>query len=83
MISANTDKIIARVRKYILIASVKLLSITSTSREKRFVILPSGVVSKKDIGARSVRVMARLSIFLLALVPKMVSEMEKAKIKIA
>ena len=77
MIKPKTDKIIAKVSIYILIASVKLLSMTSTSRENRFVIRPSGVVSKKDMGARKVRVMARLSIFLLALVPMIVSDNAK------
>lgn len=37
------------------IDSVRLLSITSISLEKRFIIRPRGVVSKKDIGARRMR----------------------------
>lgn len=81
MISAKTDVIIASVKKYILMASVRLLSITSTSREKRFVIRPSGVVSKKDIGARSARVIALLSILLLAVVPIIVREIENKNMR--
>ena len=77
----NTEVIIAKVKKYILIASVRLLSMVSTSREKRFVIRPRGVVSKNDIGARSTRVIARLSMTLLALVPKIVNESEKANVR--
>lgn len=79
MISPNTDVIIAKVNRYILIASVRLLSMTSTSREKRFVMRPRGVVSKKDIGALSARVIARFSIFLLAVVPIIVRERAKKK----
>lgn len=44
---------------------------------------PSGVVSKKDIGARSVRVIARFSITLLAVVPNTVSDTAKLNIKSA
>lgn len=36
-------------KRYIRIASVRKLSSTSTSFEKRLTILPSGVVSKKDL----------------------------------
>lgn len=46
------------------------------SLENRFVIRPRGVVSKKDIGARRTRNMARFNITLLARVPKI--EMETA-----
>jgi hypothetical protein len=56
-----------------------LLSMTSTSREKRLVILPRGVVSKKDIGARSARVIARCSIDLLDAVPNIVREKANRK----
>ena len=72
MIKAKTDVIIAKVRRYILKASDRLLSITSTSREKRLVIRPRGVVSKKDMGALSARVIARFNITLLAVVPVIV-----------
>jgi len=78
MMSAKTDVIIASVKKYILMASVKVLSITSTSLENRFVIRPNGVVSKKDIGALRARDIARLSMLLLADVPITVRETEKA-----
>ena len=77
----KTEVIMAKVKKYILTASVRLLSMVSTSRENRLVIRPSGVVSKKDMGARSTRVIARLSITLLAVVPNIVRESEKANIK--
>ena len=40
-----------RVVKTIRTASFKVLSIVSISLLNRFIILPSGVVSKKDIGA--------------------------------
>ena len=83
MIKEKTAKICAMVKKYILMASVKLLSMTSTSREKRLVIRPRGVVSKNDIGARSARVIARLSILLLAVVPNIVKEIEKANMSVA
>ena len=83
MIKANTDVIIANVKRYMRMASDKLLSITSTSREKRLVIRPSGVVSKKDMGARSARVIARLSIVLLALVPITVRATENRNMKMA
>ena len=79
----KTALIMAKVKKYIRIASVKLLSIVSTSREKRFVIRPRGVVSKKDMGARSTRVMAWLSMNLLEVVPKIVRESEKKNIRSA
>ena len=42
------------------------------------VIRPSGVVSKKDIGARRTRYIARFIMTLDAFVPKKVSETEKA-----
>lgn len=74
MIKLKIEMIIARVRVYILKASVRLLSITSTSREKRFVIRPRGVVSKKEIGARRARVIARVNIVLLAFVPNTVRQ---------
>lgn len=51
--------IIANVKKYIRIASVSVLSMTSISLENLFVILPRGVVSKKDMGARNTRFIAR------------------------
>jgi hypothetical protein len=79
MISPKTDMIIAKVMRYILIASVRLLSMTSTSRENRFVMRPRGVVSKKDIGALRARVIAVFSILLLAVVPIMVSARAKRK----
>lgn len=53
------EMIMAKVMKYILIESVMVLSNTSMSLLKRFVMRPSGVVSKNDIGARRTRVMAR------------------------
>lgn len=80
MIRIKTEQIMARVRKYMRIASVKLLSIVSTSLEKRFVIRPRGVVSKKDIGALSTRVMALFSMTLLAVVPMIVKDKEKPNI---
>jgi hypothetical protein len=83
MMSPNTDIIIAKVKRYILIASVRLLSMTSTSRENRFVMRPRGVVSKKDIGALRARVIAVFSILLLAVVPMMVSERAKKNSKSA
>jgi len=68
-----------KVKKYILIASVKLLSITSTSFENRLTIRPRGVVSKKDIGARRVLFIAFDIIRLLASVPQTVSVNAKTK----
>jgi hypothetical protein len=53
------EMIMARVKKYMRIESVIVLSRTSISLLKRFVIRPRGVVSKNDIGARSTLVMAR------------------------
>jgi hypothetical protein len=79
MISPKTDIIMAKVNKYIRIASVRLLSMTSTSRENRFVIRPRGVVSKNAIGALSARVIAVFNILLLAVVPIIVSESAKKK----
>lgn len=52
----------------------------STSLENRLVIRPKGVVSKKDIGALSTRLMARFIITLLAVVPNTVREMAKKNI---
>ena len=52
--------------------SERLLSIVSTSLENRFVILPRGVVSKKDIGARSTRATAACNIAREAAVPDLV-----------
>lgn len=75
--------IIPIVKKYMRIASVRKLSIVSTSLENRFVMRPRGVVSKKDIGARSVRVIARFSITLLDVVPNTVSETAKLNIRSA
>lgn len=72
MMSANTDRMLATEKKYMRIASESELSITSTSREKRLVIRPSGVVSKKDMGARKTRVTAFFNMCLDALVPTMV-----------
>jgi hypothetical protein len=69
-------RVLDKVRKYIRIASVRLLSMISMSFENRFVMRPNGVVSKNDIGARRVRLTARLSITLLAVVPAIVSVME-------
>jgi hypothetical protein len=83
VIRQKTEVIMARVKKYILMASVKLLSITSTSREKRFVMRPRGVVSKKDIGARRTRVTACRSMVLLAFVPNTESITEKANMRSA
>lgn len=83
MISANVAAIIPIVKKYMRIASVRKLSIVSTSLENLFVIRPSGVVSKNDIGARSVRVIALLSITLLAVVPNTVRDTAKANIRSA
>jgi hypothetical protein len=77
------DVIIAIVRRYMRIASVRKLSMVSTSLEKRLVIRPNGVVSKNDIGALSTRVMALFSITLLDFVPRIVSEMEKQNMRIA
>jgi hypothetical protein len=68
--------VLATVKRYIRIASVRLLSIMSVSFENRFVIRPRGVVSKNDIGARRVRFIARLSITLLEVVPAIVSVTE-------
>jgi len=81
--SANTALTMASVKKYMRIASVRLLSITSTSREKRFVMRPRGVVSKKDIGARRTRVTASRSMTLEELVPNMDSRTEKRNMRIA
>ena len=61
--------------------TVRLLSIMSTSFEKRLVMRPKGVVSKKDIGARSTRVMARFIITLLAVVPNIVRKMAKKNMR--
>ena len=76
----NTEVIIAKVKKYILIASVRLLSIISTSLANLLVIRPSGVVSKKLIGALSTRVIARFNMILLARVPSTVRVTENANI---
>jgi len=83
MIKMKTDTTMASVKKYIRIASVKLLSIVSTSFANRFVILPRGVVSKKDIGARRTLLMACCKRTLLALVPRIDRLTEKANIKSA
>ena len=80
MIKPKTERIIAMVNRYILMASDKLLSMTSTSRENRFVMRPKGVVSKKDIGARSARVIALFNMVLLALVPMNVRKTENRNI---
>ena len=82
MIRTNTDTIIVRVMKYILIASVRLLSMESTSLEKRFVMRPKGVVSKKDIGARRTLRIARCSIVLLALVQLVEKQVDKENMKV-
>jgi hypothetical protein len=71
------------VKKYMRIASVRKLSMVSTSLENRFVMRPSGVVSKKAIGARSVLVIARFSITLLDVVPNTVRDTEKPNIRSA
>jgi hypothetical protein len=68
-------------RRYIRNASVKLLSMISASFENRFVMRPSGVVSKNDIGARKVRLIADWSITLLAFVPAIVRVMENQKMR--
>lgn len=81
MINIKIAVTIPNVSMYIRIASVRLLSIVSTSLEKRLVMRPSGVVSKNDIGALSVRVMALLSITLLDFVPRIVNETENPNIK--
>lgn len=49
MIKMKIARIVDRVIRYILIASVRKLSIVSTSLENRLIILPKGVVSKKDL----------------------------------
>lgn len=49
MINMKMDTTCAKVRKYIRMASVRKLSITSTSLEKRLIILPRGVVSKNHL----------------------------------
>jgi hypothetical protein len=69
--------IIAKVMKYMRIESVIVLSKTSISLLKRFVIRPSGVVSKNDMGARRTRVIARCSIVFPASVPKTATDQEK------
>ena len=73
------DVIIPIVKRYMRMLSVRVLSMVSTSREKRFVMRPRGVVSKNDIGARKVRMMAALSITLEDFVPRRVMDMEKEK----
>jgi hypothetical protein len=42
--------IVTSVNRYILMDSDRKLSMTSTSLENRLTILPSGVVSKNDLG---------------------------------
>jgi hypothetical protein len=69
MIRMNTETIIAMVSENMRVASVRTLSMVSTSFPKRLMIRPNGVVSKKDIGARRTRSYARCSMVLLALVP--------------
>lgn len=66
------DNSLAKVKKYIRIASVRLLSMTSTSFEKRLTMRPMGVVSKNDIGALSVFPIAFCISTLLLLVPAIV-----------
>ena len=75
--------IMARVMKYILIESVMVLSRTSISLLKRFVMRPRGVVSKNDMGARRTRVMARCNIVLPASVPKTATDQENRNMKSA
>lgn len=65
------------------IASINSLSMTWISFENRFVMRPSGVVSKKAIGARSTRVIAFCSIVLLAFVPQVVRIVAYAYIRTA
>lgn len=77
------EMIMARVMKYILIESVIVLSSTSISLLKRFVMRPRGVVSKNDMGARSTRVIARWSIVLPASVPKTATDQENKNMKSA
>lgn len=79
----KTEIIIPNVKKYIRIASVKLLSIVSTSLEKRFVMRPRGVVSKKLIGALNALVIARFNITLLDTVPNIVRDNENRNINVA
>ena len=81
MIRMKTDITIASVKKYIRIASVRLLSKVSTSFANLFVILPRGVVSKKDIGARNTLFIACCKRVLLDLVPRIERDTEKANIK--
>jgi hypothetical protein len=77
------EMIMARVKKYMRIESVIVLSRTSISLLNRFVMRPSGVVSKKDIGARSTLVMARWSMVLPALVPNTATAHENINMKSA
>jgi hypothetical protein len=79
MIRPNTPSSVLRTIKYCRNASVKLLSIVSTSLVKRCMMRPSGVVSKKDMGARRICHMASLDMVRLAAVPTLVETREKAK----
>lgn len=69
MMRAKTLIIMAAVRRNMRIESVSWLSMTSISLEKRLVMRPRGVVSKKDMGARRTLCMAWCSMTLEASVP--------------
>src|SRR3569833_4547003 len=83
MMRMKTPMMLPMLMKYMRMAALRVLSMTSTSRLKRLVMRPSGVVAKKDMGARSTRLMACRSIVLDAVVPKMDSDTMKENMRSA
>lgn len=77
MIRPKTPRSVLRTIRYCRNASVRLLSIVSTSLVKRWRIRPKGVVSKNAMGARRICHMALLDIVRLAAVPTLVATKEK------
>ena len=82
MINMSAEMKVVIVTTKVRIASVRSLSMTCMSVERRSVMWPVGVVSKKDIGARRTRVRAFKRMVLLALVPAVARTNAKVYINI-